>query len=222
MQAEHSPPFAVDLDDSGSHSCDRRVLGTSLSTALFAPIRGFALIVIGPKILAAPHEDVRFSVGCLFAPFHFRSAKRHSLVGSLSPTSAVSPMTTPAPWSIKKPFPIFAPGWISIPVHHLTISERKRGSTGIWRVECMKWNNLWNVIARNPGVQKTTSRIPLIPFGIAGSLRIAASKSLLMYSQADIQITLFKSICPMLPLIKKTCRSRSFVFLKNYFACCLA
>lgn len=86
----------------------------------------------------------------------------------------------------------------------------------------MKWNNLWNVIARNPGVQKTTSRIPLIPFGIAGSLRIAASKSLLMYSQADIQITLFKSICPMLPLIKKTCRSRSFVFLKNYFACCLA
>ena len=31
-------------------------------------------------------------------------------------TSAVSPMTTPMPWSMKKRSPIFAAGWISIPV----------------------------------------------------------------------------------------------------------
>ena len=34
----------------------------------------------------------------------------------LSPMMAVSPMTTPEPWSISIPRPSFAPGCISIPV----------------------------------------------------------------------------------------------------------
>jgi len=33
----------------------------------------------------------------------------------LVPTTAVSPMTTPVPWSIIKPPPIRAPGWMSTP-----------------------------------------------------------------------------------------------------------
>ena len=33
-----------------------------------------------------------------------------------SPTSAVSPITTPIPWSMNSASPISAAGWISIPV----------------------------------------------------------------------------------------------------------
>jgi hypothetical protein len=35
---------------------------------------------------------------------------------TLSPISAVSPITTPAPWSMKSESPIRAAGWISTPV----------------------------------------------------------------------------------------------------------
>ena len=34
----------------------------------------------------------------------------------LSPIWVVSPMTTPMPWSMNSPRPIWAPGWISMPV----------------------------------------------------------------------------------------------------------
>jgi hypothetical protein len=34
----------------------------------------------------------------------------------LAPISAVSPITTPIPWSMNRPSPICAAGWISIPV----------------------------------------------------------------------------------------------------------
>ena len=35
---------------------------------------------------------------------------------TFSPTSAVSPITTPIPWSMNSPSPTRAAGWISIPV----------------------------------------------------------------------------------------------------------
>jgi hypothetical protein len=40
--------------------------------------------------------------------------------------SVVSPITTPVPWSMNRPLPIFAAGWISIPVSVRVISEIRR------------------------------------------------------------------------------------------------
>src|SRR6478672_794214 len=40
-----------------------------------------------------------------------------------SPISAVSPMTTPMPWSMKKRRPMVAPGWISMPVRNRAASR---------------------------------------------------------------------------------------------------
>ena len=45
--------------------------------------------------------------------------------------SEVSPITTPIPWSINKFFPIFALGWISIPVKNLENWEM---------ILAIKWN----------------------------------------------------------------------------------
>ena len=45
---------------------------------------------------------------------------------TLSPTIAVSPITTPIPWSINNPLPIFAPGCISIPVNLLALFDKRR------------------------------------------------------------------------------------------------
>src|SRR5215207_6208028 len=43
-----------------------------------------------------------------------------------SPTMAVSPITTPMPWSMKKRRPSVAPGWISTPVRNLANCESSR------------------------------------------------------------------------------------------------
>ncbi|MNO76330.1 hypothetical protein D3C76_674020 [compost metagenome] len=43
---------------------------------------------------------------------------------------AVSPITTPVPWSMKKLGPICAPGWMSIPVAEWAISELIRANSG--------------------------------------------------------------------------------------------
>ena len=43
---------------------------------------------------------------------------------------AVSPMTTPVPWSMKKLAPIFAPGWISIPVAECAVPGDDAGEQG--------------------------------------------------------------------------------------------
>ncbi|KEH10131.1 hypothetical protein GY15_30775 [Delftia sp. 670] len=45
-----------------------------------------------------------------------------------SPTTAVSPMTTPMPWSMKTRSPMTAPGWISMPVSQRPMCEMKRPS----------------------------------------------------------------------------------------------
>ena len=51
-----------------------------------------------------------------------------------SPISAVSPITTPMPWSMNSRRPIFAPGWISMPVMKRLVWEttraRARNSSG--------------------------------------------------------------------------------------------
>ena len=78
----------------------------------------FSPIVTSPITLApAPTTTLSFSVG-------WRLARRVLVPPSvtpwkrctLSPMIAVSPMTTPMPWSMKNPSPISAPGWISMPV----------------------------------------------------------------------------------------------------------
>jgi hypothetical protein len=47
-----------------------------------------------------------------------------------SPMMAVSPMTTPVPWSMKKPGPMVAPGWMSMPVRLCATSATMRASSG--------------------------------------------------------------------------------------------
>ncbi|MNP53518.1 hypothetical protein D3C76_1480000 [compost metagenome] len=45
-----------------------------------------------------------------------------------SPISAVSPMTMPMPWSMKKRRPMVAPGWISMPVSQRPKLDTRRAS----------------------------------------------------------------------------------------------
>jgi hypothetical protein len=45
-----------------------------------------------------------------------------------SPISAVSPITTPMPWSMNTRRPMVAPGWISMPVSQRPMCEVKRAS----------------------------------------------------------------------------------------------
>jgi hypothetical protein len=45
-----------------------------------------------------------------------------------SPITAVSPMTTPMPWSMNTRLPMVAPGWISMPVSQRVKCDRKRAS----------------------------------------------------------------------------------------------
>jgi hypothetical protein len=46
------------------------------------------------------------------------------------PISAVSPITTPIPWSMNSPCPMRAAGWISTPVSSRVAPAIARGSTG--------------------------------------------------------------------------------------------
>ena len=58
-------------------------------------------------------------------------AERDGLVQpDRSPITAVSPITTPVPWSMKKPAPICAPGWMSMPVRACACSATRRASSG--------------------------------------------------------------------------------------------
>ncbi|EWS56972.1 Molybdopterin adenylyltransferase [Methylibium sp. T29] len=57
------------------------------------------------------------------------AAERHALVdGAVVTDLAVSPITTPMPWSMKTRRPIVAPGWISMPVRKRPRCDRKRPS----------------------------------------------------------------------------------------------
>ena len=94
-------------------------LATSFRTTAFAPILAFLPIVILPSTLAPlPIKTPDKIVGCLFLVFSFPVPPKvtpWNIVTS-SWIIAVSPITTPKPWSINKPLLIVAPGWISIPV----------------------------------------------------------------------------------------------------------
>ena len=78
-----------------------------------------------PSIFAdAPITTLSPTVGCLF-PFSFPVPPNVAPwnIVTLFPTTAVSPITTPIPWSIKSPLPMVAPGCISIPVLCLAIFD---------------------------------------------------------------------------------------------------
>ena len=73
-----------------------------------------------------------------------------------SPISAVSPITTPMPWSMNTRSPIFAPGWISMPVRKRPQCEIQRASQcqprshSGWAMRC-------STRAWKPGYENTTS-----------------------------------------------------------------
>ena len=95
--------------------------GASFVTTAFAPIALHAPIVTSPSTFApAPTATPSSIVGCRFARARARGAFPPSVTPwysmTSSPTSAVSPITTPMPWSMKKRRPMVAPGWISMPV----------------------------------------------------------------------------------------------------------
>jgi hypothetical protein len=65
------------------------------------------------------------------------------------PITVVSPMTTPAPWSMKNRLPITAPGWISIPVNSRAPCEMTRGKNGTWSLQST-WATRQDQIAQMP------------------------------------------------------------------------
>src|SRR5690349_6822019 len=90
-----------------------------------------------------------------------------------SPTSAVSPMTTPMPWSMKKRRPIRAAGWISTPVtDRATVASTRAGSRppGRFHSSCSR---RCAQMACSPGEVSTTSSRELAD----GSRAIAPSTS---------------------------------------------
>jgi hypothetical protein len=94
--------------------------GTSSVTTAAAPMRARSPIVIGPNICAPePIMTLSKMVGWRLPAAPLAGLVPPSVtfwyIVTLSPISAVSPMTL-KPWSTKKLRPIFAPGWISIPV----------------------------------------------------------------------------------------------------------
>src|SRR5690606_15681814 len=117
-------PFGATTIESG---------GTSSITTAWGPMRLRAPTVTGPSTDApTPRVTPSSMVGWRFEPL--RSA-HHPCPPSVtpwyiitwSPTSAVSPMTTPAPWSMNTQRPMRAPGWISTPVTARTTWEISRG-----------------------------------------------------------------------------------------------
>ncbi len=124
--------------------------GTSWITTLFAPIFEPWPTVIGPSSFAPePIVTLSCTVGWrlpVAKPVPPSVTPWYSVTSS--PISAVSPITTPMPWSMKKPRPIFAAGWISIPVivrdsvrdhprqqRHAGVVERVRDAVGEQRVD---------------------------------------------------------------------------------------
>ena len=88
-----------------------------MTTAL-APILAPWPIVIGPSSFAPePIVTLSSTVGWrLPVAKPVPPSVTPWYIVTFSPTSAVSPITTPIPWSMNSPSPICAAGWISIPV----------------------------------------------------------------------------------------------------------
>src|SRR4029079_11698854 len=98
-----------------------------------------------------------------------------------SPTSAVSPNTTPMPWSMKNLRPITAPGWISTPVIDRTtvMCTRTTGLAAPPRSH-RRCASRYAQMACSPGEFSATS----IRDAAAGSRVIAASRSSMMRRRA--------------------------------------
>ena len=106
--------------------------GTSWMTTLPAPIFEPCPTVIGPSSFAPePIVTLSSTVGWRLPVANPVPPKVTLWYRVTSwPICAVSPITTPIPWSMKKPRPISAAGWISIPVTDRATPAITRGSTG--------------------------------------------------------------------------------------------
>ena len=87
-------------------------------TTELAPTRAPAPMINGPQDLGPrPNHDPVAQGRMALALAPGGPAEGHAVIeGQSSPISAVSPMTTPLPWSMKKRSPMLAPGWMSMPV----------------------------------------------------------------------------------------------------------
>ena len=91
--------------------------GTSSKTIEQAPICAPSPTLMFPsRVHPAPRRTPSPIVGCRIVPLVTPVPPKVTLcnIETLSPTTAVSPITTPVPWSMKTPDPSLAPGWMSI------------------------------------------------------------------------------------------------------------
>src|SRR6478736_5226558 len=149
--------------------------GTSLSTTAFAPTCAPSPIHMGPSTFApAPMTTWSPTVGCRLPRFIVLPpsvAPWNSTTSS--PTTAVSPTTTPMPWSMNSRRPIVAPGWISTPVTARDTWDSSRAgsrSAGSRHIRCA---TRCTHTACRPGYARATSTRDRA----AGSRRCAASRS---------------------------------------------
>ena len=107
--------------------------GTSWMTTLLAPILAPWPTVIGPSSLAPePMVTLSSTVGWrLPVAKPVPPSVTPWYIVTSSPIAAVSPITTPIPWSMKNPLPISAAGWISMPVTARATAAMRRGRTGM-------------------------------------------------------------------------------------------
>src|SRR4051812_3851189 len=150
--------------------------GTSWITTELAPILAWSPTLIGPSSLAP--EPMTTSSPTLgwrlprWKPVPPSVTPWYSVTSS--PISAVSPITTPEPWSMKRPGPIVAAGWISTPVAARTKVATVRGTSGT-PAPCRAWARRWASSACTPG---HVARISLRPTPrAAGSRSRAAATS---------------------------------------------
>ena len=140
--------------------------GMSSSTIEQAPTWVPSPIVMGPSNVApAPSKQQDPTEGCLRVFFFIPDPPNVTLCSmlTLSPTMAVSPMTTPVPWSIKTPFPIWAPGWISIWKTLFALLWRKSARVGrpVDQSQCATlcvWS-AWNPLKYNKTSTEMVSKV---------------------------------------------------------------
>src|SRR5665647_1276054 len=149
--------------------------GMSLTTTELAPICTWSPMYTGPRTRApAPMVTWLPTVGGRLTRFIERPPRVTPwYINTSSPISAVSPMTTPMPWSMKKRRPICAPGWISTPVIarvSCEISRAAKRPPGLFHSRC---ESRCTQMACNPGEVSAISRRE----STAGSRSIAASRS---------------------------------------------
>src|SRR4051794_2763967 len=126
--------------------------GTSWTTTALAPIFAPWPIRIGPRSLAPePIVTLSSTVGWRLPvanPVPPSVTPWYSV--TFSPISAVSPTTTPMPWSMNSPSPTSAAGWISMPVTVRAVAAIARGASGT-PASSSAWATRWASRAWTPG-----------------------------------------------------------------------